>query len=132
LGKTIFYFASSIYIFYIAIFYMNELQFILSMTEIGLGPEANHVIRWANDSIPNHYRCYSRATKRISLRLPGEPNCNLRNAFLTILLNTNGFRYLLNGEDVDMNDAQNWITGTYDNMYNESFLAPVIMNYHNR
>lgn len=111
---------------------MNELQFIQSMTEIGLGPEANRIIRWASDSLPDHYRCFSERTKRISLRLPGEQNCNMRNAFLTILLNSKGFRYLLNGEDVDMNDAQNWITGTYDDLYKESFLASVKLNYRNR
>lgn len=111
---------------------MNEQQFIQSMTLKNLDDKAALVLKWATQ-LSDHYRCFSSGTNRISFRLPGkEKNCNSRNAFLTILLGINGFRYLLNGEGVDMNNQQNWITCNYDELNSKEFLDSVILNYENR
>jgi hypothetical protein len=111
---------------------MNEQEFIQSMTSNKMDDKATLVLNWATQ-LPVHYRCFSSRTNRISFRLPGkENNCNLRNAFLTILLGINGFRYLLNGEGVDMNNQQNWISSNYNELNNQKFLEAVILNYENR
>ncbi len=111
---------------------MNEQKFIQLMTYKNLDDGAALVLNWAT-KLPDHYKCFSSGTNRISFRLPGkETNCNSRNAFLTILLGINGFRYLLNGEGVDMNNQQNWISSNYDELDSQEFLEAVKLNYKNR